>query len=79
MNGSAYLCIYAAGIYSIGEGVFQVKKWGYVWHGVDLDAVPGAHVILTNIVVETTFDSVMKSFFPSAIDLAAIKANNDKR
>nr|DAD99253.1 MAG TPA: hypothetical protein [Myoviridae sp. ctj994] len=44
------------------EGVFQVKSEVCIWHGVDLDAVPGAHVILLNVLVEP-FDSVMKSFF----------------
>ncbi|WP_314643212.1 hypothetical protein [uncultured Veillonella sp.] len=33
-----------------------------IWHGVELDAVPGAHVILLNVLAER-FDLVMKNFF----------------
>ena len=57
------------------EGVFQVKSEVCIWHGVDLDAVPGAHVILLNVLVEP-FDEEFLSLKPL---IMAIKANNDKR
>ena len=43
-----------------------------IWHGVELDAVPGAHVIRLNVLVEP-FDSVMKSFFHSNHELLPLR------
>ena len=49
-----------------------------IWHGVELDAVPGAHVILLKRTGRTIrlSDEEFLSLKPL---IMAIKANNDKR
>ena len=69
--------MYRAVILSV-EGVFQVKSEVCIWHGVELDAVPGAHVIRLNVLVEP-FRLSDEEFLSLKPLIMAIKANNDKR